>query len=98
MCGEKVEFILPDNMPLPPAEPRKRSRVVVAKRRLTIAPTPQAKVEARSEDEDDEPTRDDVKISSSRSSVESETSDTSLTEFRNRQKAMADSAASSSKA
>ena len=96
MRGEKSERSLPDNMPLPPSEPRKRSRVDVANRRLTIAPKPPAQIVARSED--DEPPSDDVRNSSSSSSVESETSDTSLTDFRNRQKAMGDPAASSSKA
>ena len=96
--GTKAECGLPENMPLPPTEPRKRNRASVAQRRMAIAQKAPSAVETRSDDEDIEPPSDDAKKPSSRSSVESETSDASLTDFRNRQNLMADQAASSSNA
>ena len=93
--GEKPECDLPDNMPLPTVETRKRSRFSVAQRRSTIVPKEPQKVTTRSDDEDNEPPSDDEKDSSSRSSVESETSDTSLTNFRIQQKNREEAASSS---
>ena len=95
MCGGKPEFGLPDNMPPPAVEPRKRNRISVAKRRSGIVPKAPEKITTRSDDEDDEPPSDDAKDSSSSSSVESENSDTSLTDFRIQQKIREESASSS---
>ena len=79
----KPECRLPDDMPLPTADPGKRPRSSYAKK---SAPNPKepAPCDERGGDEDDEPPSD-VAQRDSDSSVESETSDTSLTEWRARQ-------------
>ena len=89
----KPECRLPDNMPLPCVEPVKRPRASYAKK-AAGKPKEPAPCDERSADEDDEPPSDDVK-SESDSSVESETSDTSLTEWRARQSQQMDPSSSS---
>ena len=80
-------------MPLPTANPVKRPRVSYVKK---AAPRPKdpAPIDERSQDEDDEAASDVVE-SQSDSSVESETSDTSLTAFRATQAQQQDPSASS---
>ena len=83
-------------MPLPVAEIKKRSRVSVARRKTIVPPKAVVKKDVRSDEEDDEPPSDGLEDCSSSSSVESETSDTSLTNFRIQQKAREEAAASAS--
>ena len=89
----KPECRLPDNMPLPITHPVKRPRASQAKK---AAPKPKepAPSDERSQDEDDE-TASDIMASGPDSSVESETSDTSLAEFRARQSQQLDPSPSS---
>ena len=81
-------------MPLPVGEPKKRNRVTVASRRSAIVPKAPSNIDARSDEDDDEPPSDGVEDCSSSSSVESGTSDTSLASFRTQQKIREESAAS----
>ena len=87
---------LPENMPLPTAAPVKRPRVSIAK---TTTPRPKdpAPCDIRSDEEDNEPPSDEVR-SDSESSVESETSDTSLTAWRATQSQQQDPSSSSKQA
>ena len=84
---------LPENMPLPTLDPVKRPIASYAKK---SAPSPKehAPCDERSGDEDDEPPSD-VAQSDSDSSVESETSDTSITECRARRRQQMDPSSSS---
>ena len=80
-------------MPLPCVDPIKRPRASHAKK-PTPRPKDPAPCEERSGDEDDEPASDIV-ASDTESSVESETSDTSLTEWRAKQNQALDPSSSS---
>ena len=70
-------------MPLPTVETAKRPRASLAKKEAPHPKEP-APCDERSADEDDEPPSD-IAQSDSGSSVESETPDTSLTEWRKKQ-------------
>ena len=99
ICGVKAPLAPPHPPTHPPTtDPRKRNQAIAANRRITIAPKAPAVVGTRSDDDDEEPPSGDAKESISSSSVESETSDAPLTDFRNRQKPVSDQTASSSNA
>ena len=90
---------LPENMPLPTPAASKRDRESTTNkiRRRTGAPKEPAPVDERSGDDDDEASSDAIKSCSASSSVETDTSDTSLTAWRESQARKNEPASSSMK-